>query len=189
MTNIIDYNYFKGKLQIPNVAEDTDVQTYVTALITEYQPEFLIKLLGNTLYPQFKAWYETLPLDTASPFNGILVGKSFTHNGSDYIWVGLQNAEKVSPLANYVYAQYKELNVSQSVPSGEVRVKTKNAESVNPTAKIVTQWNAMVLMLVNYLAYMDKYFPNDLVPGEFADMAFLGSCAPDVFQLRNSLGL
>lgn len=178
MTNIIDHTYFKGKLLIPNIAEDTDVQAYITSLITEHQYDFLNKLLGPVLYPQFVTWYTAPSLDNSSAFYDLLKGKSFEHDGSNYVWVGLQNTDKISPLANYVYANYLELTATYTAPAGESKTKAKNAEPASPLAKIVTQWNAMVLMLSNYIAYMAEYFPDDE----------LDTCL-DIFNLRNSLGL
>lgn len=178
MTNIIDYTYFKGKLLIPNAVEDTDVQAYLTTLITEFQYDFLVDLLGNTLYPQFAAWF-VAPLDTTNPFNGLLEGENFDLDGKDYVWVGLRNTQKVSPLANYVYVKWMELKAAtQSVSTGETKGKSKNSEPANPTPKIVTQWNAMTEMLCAYQAYMKKKFSTSRM-----------DYCREIFNLRNSLGL
>lgn len=179
MINITDYTYFKGKLLVPNAVEDTDVQAYLATLTTEFQYDFLIDLLGNTLYPQFVTWFGVDPLDTANPFNGLLEGKNFELDGKDYVWVGLRNTQKVSPLANYVYCKYMELKAAtQSVSTGETKGKSKNSEPANPTTKIVTQWNNMVDMLCSYQAYMEKFFASSSM-----------DYCKEIFNLRNSLGL
>jgi hypothetical protein len=159
MINLIDYTYFKGKLLVPNAAETGYVQNELNVIITEEQYNLLQMMLGPVLYEQFVLWYETLPQDTANPFNDLLNGKVFTNDNNFQVnWVGLVNSSKLSPIAGYVYCKWQQMNVTQSVSAGEVKTASQNAQAANGSDKFVTAWNSMVDMVDNYFQFMQKYF-------------------------------
>lgn len=164
MTNIVDYTYFTNRLQIANLQSvtDTDVRDSLTSLITTCQYNFLNGILGPALYVRFKAWYEALPLDTGNPFNGLLTGEVFEdENGFVWNWIGLANSQKLSPLANFSYYTYQELNFTQTTSAGEVRSKADNSFQAFPHQKMIEVWGEMVDWLRAYYQYMKKYFATD----------------------------
>lgn len=161
MTNIVDYTYFKNRLQIANLQSvtDTDVKDSLTSLITTCQYNLLNGILGPALYVQFKTWYETLPLDSDNPFYGLLNGEVFEdENGYTHNWIGLQNEQKLSPLANFAYYTFQELNFTQTTSGGEVRSKADNSLVASPHQKMIEVWGEMVDWLRAYYEYMKKYF-------------------------------
>jgi hypothetical protein len=161
MNNIVDYTYFKNRLQIANLQSttDTDVRDALTSLITTCQYNFLNGILGPALYVQFKAWYEVVPLDPLSPFYNLLNGEVFEdENGYTHNWIGLQNEQKLSPLANFAYYTYQELNFTQTTSAGEVRSKADNSRNALPLQKMIEVWAEMVVWLCGYYEYMKKYF-------------------------------
>ena len=196
MTNIIDYTYFKSKLDIANAVETGYVQIAVANLITEEQYNLLNKMLGPVLYAQFKTWYETLPLDTGNTFNDLLNGKVFTSvAGYQVNWVGLMNAQKISPIANYCYCEWQERNVTQSVSMGEVKTQSQNSITADPVAKSVAAWNLFVNMMFDYIEFMNKYYATNANWTGYLGYANSTHCDTRTFygqrllKFRNSLGL
>lgn len=162
MTNIVDYTYFRNRLQIANLQSttDTDVKDYLASLITDCQYNFLNGILGAALYVDFKDWYETVPTpDPLSPFYNLLNGEVFEdENGNTWNWIGLKNEQKLSPLANFVYYTFQELNFTQTTSAGEVRSKADNSRTAMPLQKMIEVWAEMVDWLKAYYQYMKKYF-------------------------------
>lgn len=161
MTNIIDYTYFTNRLLIANLQSttDLDVRTHLTALITQEQYNFLNGIMGPALYEQFVEWYITNPGDTTNDFYYLLNGKVFTDtNGNVVNWIGMINTQKLTPLANYVYYIFQELNFTQTTSAGEVRSKADNSYQAYPDQKLIDVWSQMVDWLRGYGLFMDTFY-------------------------------
>src|SRR5690349_3824485 len=125
---LIDHTYFIGEINIPNTNE-INVSELVNHFILKYEEKYLIELLGETLYTQFK---EGLLLE---PIPGE--------------WVMLRNAlisesPKLSPIANYVYYYWQKDGVTQTTGIGEVVSKSENSVRVSPANKVRSAWSEMV---------------------------------------------
>jgi hypothetical protein len=161
MDNLIDETYFRNRLQIANLQSttDTDVKESLISLITDCQYQFLNDILGPALYEQFVEWYESESEDEDDPFWGLLYGKIFDdENEKTWSWIGLENEQKWSPLANFVYYEWQGNNFTQTTSAGEVRSKSQNSYEAYPEQKMIDAWSGMVDWLRAYGAYMDKYF-------------------------------
>lgn len=153
MTNLITYTEFaNGKLIIANANTNGDVQSAITALITQEQQGFLQQLMGAGLYNQFVTWYMG-GQSPADPFYGLLNGLTFTHHNCTYNWVGLKQVE-----AYYIYYRFQEQDATQTVSGGEAKSQSQNAVNANSEYKMLCRWNDMVEYLFAYIAYMDLFY-------------------------------
>ena len=103
--SLIDYTYFIGEINVPNVSQQTDVLSKLNHFIGKYEKDILIKLLGYTLYKAFTSGLEDV--SPAQKWLDIRDGKEYqiTKDGKEYTvkWNGLINSDKQSLIANYVY--------------------------------------------------------------------------------------
>jgi hypothetical protein len=139
---LIDKSYFKGDISLP-VNKKSDVkQLGVGALIQsvgeanladyiiKFEAEYLIRLLGETLYENFMA--------------GIAVESPLQ------IWIDMKEAlthestTKLSPIAYYVYCFIMEEGQTTSTIKGEKGVKADRTVSVSAAKKVVNAWVWMV---------------------------------------------
>ena len=108
----IDSTYFTGEIFIPNASSDTKL----TAAITQYEKEILMKLLG---YPLYKALQADLVLGEpqTQKYIDLVDGKEFTHtfDGVEYTlkWEGLRNSGKLSLIDYYVYHEYVRRDITR----------------------------------------------------------------------------
>ena len=158
MINLIDHTYFLNKLRLANVVTDNDVQIHLSNAISDYQYDFLNKILGAGLYKQFVEWYAINPADTTSPFYYLLNGKNFSIESDTVTWVGLINPGKQSPLANYCYFMYQRYNTTQTMAAGEAKIDSQNAVSANAYNKSKSAWDQMAEWLKDYCLFMDTFF-------------------------------
>lgn len=158
MVNLIDYTYFVDELQIANCFTDADVQTWLNASIARKQYEFLNKLLGPDIYLEFVTWYNINPADTTNTFYKLLNGDVFTFNGFSYNWVGLVNAQKMSPLANYVYYFYQRNNATQTTSPGEAKTNSQNATASSGYNKQKQAWDKMAEWVRVFEFFMNNYY-------------------------------
>lgn len=78
---------------------------------------------------------------------------------STYIAINTTNGIiKKSPIANYVYWHYMTNNHTQTSAMGEVKGSSENAQSSNPTLKLVQAWNQMSECLCDLWLYLDTNY-------------------------------
>lgn len=193
--SIVDYTYFKGEITIAQLSQP-EVLEDVNRMISKYETRFLKSLLGLGFYNAF--------MDGIDPISGaeerwmkILLGTEYEHNGKDREWIGFQNMEKESPIANYVYTKYLEKESSQAVGIGVVRPVAENAIVVSVVEKTVRAWNEMVEWEYELIRYLDanrleypewkpyshsRWFYNDF---------YRTGCGnwPEIFHVKNTLGI
>ena len=66
MRTFLTTDYFNGEIGIPNLADATDsgfIKTELNQFIAKFEPEFMKKLIGETLYADFLAGISTVPLN------------------------------------------------------------------------------------------------------------------------------
>ena len=146
---LIDIDYFKGALQIPNLAKDATA--FNANYINVYEPEILTKLLGNTLYQNMITNYVS---GTPSIWVDLVEGKDYTVtiNAVDYTvkWNGLINTEKISLIAYYVYFNYIQQNYQQATGLGIIQSNTENGTIVSPNQKLVWANNECAKLAGSY---------------------------------------
>jgi hypothetical protein len=138
--NLIDSTYFinelalsgtereaTGKGRFLQTIEEQDLNLY----IKKYQKEYLDVLLGASLQ---SALFDGLNLPDDHP--------------DKEIWLALKNrlvneTEKTSPIANYVYYFVMRKGKAKTTPSGVKKAKSAHAENVSPMADMVFAWNEM----------------------------------------------
>lgn len=138
---LIDSTYFDGELMLPGISS-LAVQAAITMAINSYEPELLEKVMGRVLYAAFVAGIAAGSVDNR--WLWIRDGHTYTYAGKTFIWKGLINSAKQSPIAAYVYYQYRSVNATQSTTSAETVNKQENADVIAPTVKLVRAWNKMV---------------------------------------------
>lgn len=153
MPTIIDTSYFKGDLQIAQLAQQA-VSAKATKYIDTYEPELLEKALG---YELCKAFTDGLTADPADArWVALRDGAEYTDRNGDLTkWDGFKNAKKLSPIANYVYYHILCNDATWTTGSGEVTPNNENAKRESPTTKISAAWNNMVNMLCRMRGYLD----------------------------------
>lgn len=153
---LIDRTYFDGDLLL-SVSEASN-KAAVDAAIVSYEDEYLQKALGPSLYVAFIAGLTaTSGGGFSSGFSSgfqvggiadrwkwIRDGHIYTCNGRTHIWTGLINAKKQSPIAAYVYWQYRAINTRKTTSLGSNQPKTENSVIVSPRLEMVRAWNKMV---------------------------------------------
>jgi hypothetical protein len=130
MENLIDKTYFWGELKIPGLS-DPENEAELNLFISQYQQEFLTRLLGEPL---------------ALLFPGIL---------KSYI---IDDTRKLSPLANYVFFYYQKNNATFSTAAGEKNLLTPNTSIADDRPKTINAWNKMVGM--NQIVHQKLYEVN-----------------------------
>ena len=147
--SFIDYTYFRGDLQIPNL--DKDTSSFQTSYIDKYEKEMLICLLGYDLYKQLIDNYDT---GVDDQWKNLAEGAEFTVERAgvnyDIKWEGFTNSEKESPIAYYVYYQYVKQNYRQLTGLGVGAQNMENAETIDPNEKMVWSWNKFVDLYGKY---------------------------------------
>lgn len=151
---LIDHTYFDGRLAIAGMNE---LQAGVDNYIETYEPVYLQAAMGPSLYAAF-----IIGLDPVGGFSArfsdrfsrgviddrwkwIRDGRTFTYGGRSYIWVGMRNAQKQSPIANYVFSQYRGDNLTVRTTNGDHVPTGPNMAPVGGVdRRIVQAWNAMV---------------------------------------------
>lgn len=159
MANLIDYTYLDGKLTL-GLTMDAASQQLITKYIDEYEPEFLLSLMGFSLNKLFAA------NPNEQIYKDIKEGKEFINmRGLPDKWPGLvytKGTVKKSPIANYVYYWYMRKQATSTTPSGEKKTKTQNAEDTSPAVKMSSAWYEMKETCKKFIDFM--YANTDTYP-------------------------
>lgn len=155
MANIITISDFfaSGQLEIPG-SEKPEVAAEVNKYITDYQPEYLSKVLTYKLAKEFLAGLAETP--TIDPkWTKLRDGDEFINPHNDQLekYGGIKK-----PLAAYVYSKYRVDKATTFSRAGEVLAGVENSKRTSPSIKMSQAWSLMVdnnLVLWNYL-YVNK---------------------------------
>lgn len=157
---LIDNAYFFGDCSIGQLSE-ASVQGKLSWLIQQYEPEYLLGVLGYNTMKAFLAGLLVNPIDPI--WTALLAGTEYTDvNGRPRKWRGLLTA-KVSPIAYYVYYNYQKSQATNTAGTGETVLNTENSIMVSPAQKMVTAWNKMVHInreLFDFLFTNQKDYPD-----------------------------
>ena len=136
----IDESYFNQDISIPGTS--TAGQSSLTAAITKYEKECLMSVLGYELYELF------VDNQAEQIYVDIIEGKEFTFEFCGKTvkrkWIGLQNSEKKSMLAYYVYYFYWRDRIMHVSNAGHATPLLENAEQDNPVRRLARAYNDFV---------------------------------------------
>lgn len=181
MALIVTTSFFYGLNAIPQLTE-TLIQTNVTALITELEPEFLEQLLGYPLYKQYKAWDGA----AAGRFKDLRDGVEYTNCFGELAkWKGLKrDGENISPIANYIYYWWLRKESTVTTAGGEKKTDKKSSVNTDSTNKQNKAWNTMVKWNKEFWEYM--YVKQDVYP-EYVTNGFMTTRTDNLFTLIGGL--
>ena len=143
---LIDESYFDNpEIAIPSGSYDTRAE-----FIDRYEPKILEQLFGYELAKEIAAY--TVASDQR--IKDIVEGKEFTYGGILLNWVGLQNNNKVSIIAYYVYYWWQRQNISKTNTNTEIKVVSENSVPVTPVQKLSSAWTEYENQQIMLFAFM-----------------------------------
>jgi hypothetical protein len=137
------YQNFVGQIAIPNLSSDRPDGQLVTTLIERIEPNWLDTFFGVPTAINVQDQLDNSTNDT--PYKEIVDGATYVDlNGDTQVWVGLVNAKKFNPIANYIYCEYlKEKEIPLTNISG-VKQANENGIRGDLSMKFARVWNEMV---------------------------------------------
>jgi len=150
---LIDITYFIGERHIANVSSPSVAENIID-MIAIYEPELLEALLGIDLYADLLEGLEQDPIEAR--WTDLVDGTVFIYRGQKVRWIGLRNAQKRSPLADFVYFKYKADNVEHTVGAGNMQSNAENGTIVSPMGKMVPAWNSMSASLNTLFCFIES---------------------------------
>ena len=173
---LIDYTYFVGEIQIPNLATP-ELQSRINWFINQYEIKMLREWMGEDMYRDFM---DALGLN-GSGFDNVTDGQANEGmdpwwaqllNGVEYVglderkhkWKGIvclqddYNTSKTAPSAYFVYYWYMRDAVTQTTGNGEIFKQAENGIIISPRQKVVTAWQKVVDWAHDFIWYMDTYY-------------------------------
>lgn len=157
MANLIDTSYFVRDINVP-VGSTVELAAPLTAAIVRYEPEYLKKLLGYTLW---KAVQAEIDSGEYTVYEDLINGAEFSFDFDDYTitekWEGLVNDEMVSPISHYVYCKQRYDVESFNTGLGQRRGKGENSVAHSAITPMVTAWRHLVKMHGEQNRYYKKY--------------------------------
>lgn len=154
--SLIDNTYFyMGVTKVAGIGKEP-IDSTLTAYIEQFEPEFLIKALGYTLYNLL------ITNLTEQRFVDLINGGTYVnrhgyteqYKGLKYSYGTGDNVVKFSMIADYVYWYYLRDNAVQVGTTGTSVTATENATRVSPITKQVKAWNDMVKQVRSLDGYL-----------------------------------
>jgi hypothetical protein len=153
--NLIDETYFTNEIALPVTKGETDgkgkfLQTIEEQSLNRYMQKYGEKYLSEILGESLSA--------------ALLAGLALPEDDPGReIWLVLKNklvneTEKTSPIANYVYYFVMLKGRSKTTPTGVKRAKSAHAENVSPMSDMVFAWNEMVEWNLDFVKWLEKNF-------------------------------
>jgi len=164
MANLIDSTYFTRDINIPGTTSP-DKPSVISEMIARYEPEYLKKVLGYTLW---KAVQAEIDAAVYTNYAGLIEGAEFSFEYNGYTistkWNGLKNDEKESPIAYYAYYKYRKEIETLNSGLGERRGKGENSKDASALKKMVDAWNECVNLSGQqkkcHKRYRDRFLDN-----------------------------
>jgi hypothetical protein len=172
MALITTYADFVGSINLPNVTPSTPEGDALALAISQYEQEYLSKMLGFALA---KLVGEALspPAATSGVIYDLINGKDYTDKlDRPNRWVGFRVVGQ-NAIANYIYCKFKNTNRTITAGIGEVKPNGENMTMALDSAKVADAWNAMVELnyilddflnqnIADYPTYSTDYVDNNL---------------------------
>jgi len=172
--NLIDTTYFINDIWLPV----DEIGNELTASITKYQKEILIKCLGFDLYAQFMAEIEG-DYSVGSEWDYLYNGTTWT-DSSGYLkeWVGFKNAEKESLIAYWVYYKYLFNSSVYAGSSGGKISNSENASNVDSREKQMYAYNKCIELMNSmddYINHVNSVTPATYDNYEFTSLGYVNT--------------
>jgi len=138
---LIDWSYFIRDIYVANsnVNNPASPQGGELRDFIYYEDKFLTEILGYELYKDLLANL------TDVKYTRLIEGAEFTDScGRLNKWSGFSNAEKISPIANFIYVELLSHRASNNSGVGVVGTDVENGHRTSPSDKIISAWNKMV---------------------------------------------
>lgn len=151
--HLIDSSYFIRGIAIPNVGNNNPNKyalDQVNSLISKYEEQVLVSLLGRDLY-------HLLLTEDSDRMIDLMYGDL----SSKTDWNGIL-FRLTSLIADYVYYFYQENNSSQTTGIAVKRPKSEAGVTVAPLEKMVNAWNDFSKKSRSLRNYLDTY--SDIYP-------------------------
>jgi len=162
--SVIDGSYFINEITLANIKEHGSYTSVITNAIDKYEPEIMIDLLGYELYGLLIADLSKDIGDREQRFIDLVDGAEFRHPDTDQLlkWIGLQNTQKESLIAYYVFFNHVYNSNIQMSGLGTVRHEGKNSENVSPFDKLQVAWENFQRLYANFDYDVNEcYFSED----------------------------
>lgn len=147
MNNLIDYSYFTGFRNIPNL--EKDVSGFEADYITRYQKEILIKLLGYDLYLQFETGLAEETIE--QKWLDLRDGSTYQIDSLSRLNPGVKEI-----IADYVFCKWLSVNYNQITGLGVIQANSENAGIVSPENKLTEVWNDMVNYYYSVYTFLEE---------------------------------
>lgn len=166
---IIAPSDFKAQNSIAQ-RETPPVAALIQEFIDKYEPMFLKKLLGLSLYNELTTGLATNPIDPK--------------------WTALRDDTEIKPmLVDYIYYWYLRNQTTLTGGVSELKPKAENAVPVSNVDKQVRAWNEMVLMARPFRLDVAVY-PNYVRPNLYRYSYWFHGCeVSDIYFTINSLNI
>lgn len=176
--SLIDRTYFKNEINLPQSKYD-DLPDF----ITRFEKEFCENVFGYGLSKLILAYDVAHPENSTQRVRDIVEGKEFTQGAYTFKWKGLTNAEKISPIAYYVYYYYMRSKMTHTSTSGEVTNKVEASNLAETNMKIQYAWQKMEELIGGYDNFSYQVWNNSL-------MTFMNKYSTDYpeWQFNHLLG-
>lgn len=167
--SIIAPSDFKAQNSIAQ-REQPAVAALIQEFIDKYEPMFLKKLLGLSLYNEFVSGLAADPVDAK--------------------WLALRDDTEIKPmLVNYIYYWYIRNQATITLGISEGKPKAENAVPVSSANKQVRAWNEMVLAVRPFTLDTSVY-PSYVRPHFHLYRYWYSGCpVSDIYFTINSLNI
>lgn len=156
---LIDKTYFVGELHIAQLGNES-VENVLNIFINKRENEYLRFALGYSFSKTAKEGMTAA--EPESKWSDLKNGAEYTDAYGDLqYWPGFVNADKQSPLANYVYYWYMRDKASKTTEVAEVEDKRIFTTSVPPNLKQMRAWNEMVDMNCRLYDFLENKKDDD----------------------------
>ena len=151
---LIDKLYF---FDLINISDKNNDHTTLHSDISKYSKSFLIAVLGEDLYDQIIA---ENPVDGSTLLGAIYYGGKVTYQGQLFKWNGFVNADKLSPMSDYVFYEYTRLAWSHSgstantIPAPELAVVNGGFDKL---VEVHNRIEKQIQSLYDFMYYSGNY--------------------------------
>lgn len=156
--SFIDHTYFIADITIGDISNGNSPvvgNTVNLDFIPRYEKKYLEQVLGYPLYTAFISGLAVMPTPAAK-WTELRDGVDYTVNNKPYRWNGFKNAEKISPIAYYVYSMFQRDKAASATGTGTEVAAKQNATTISPADKIAwsyVQCKELTYSLHHYLEH------------------------------------
>jgi len=153
---LLDHTYFVRELALAQLSQPSVLENF-NFFNKKYQKKFLREILGIDLAKLLEEDLEKIEAEKDPRFSPILNGIVFSDaNNIVREWIGLQNEDKESPLANYVFYWIATDGISYQTGVGESSGISENSNRANVDDRLVFVWNEMTQWLLDLQMYIEQ---------------------------------